>query len=95
VIERSQTVNRYDFINRKWKFFKQWLRDITKCYYVKSLEIDETTNTLTFKKVYQMRGVKFESDVTMEAIWEEEELPNEEMKITVYVRTQEDEKTKS
>ena len=42
-----------------------------------------------------MRGVKFESDVTMEAIWEEEELPNEEMKITVYVRTQEDEKTKS
>lgn len=88
MIERSQVVNRYNFINSKWRFFKQWLRDITKCYYVKNLKINEAHNMLTFQKVYQMRGIKLESKVVMEALWEEEELENEDMKITVYVREQ-------
>lgn len=90
MIERSQVVNKYNFINSKWRFFKQWLRDVTKCYYVKNLKIDEVHNVLTFQKVYQMQGIKFESKVTMEALWEEEELDNEEVKVTVYVREQKD-----
>jgi hypothetical protein len=88
MIERSQVVNRYDFINAKWHFFKKWLRDITKCYYVKNLKIDEITNTLTFQKVYQKSGIKFESKVTMEALWEEKQHEGEKMTITIYVREQ-------
>lgn len=90
MISRSKVVNRYDFINRKWRFFKKWLADVTKCYYVKNIEIDEATNTLTFQKVYKMQGIKFDSSVVMEAIWEEEDLEGENMQITVYVRERQD-----
>lgn len=86
MISSSRQVNRYDFINKKWVFFKKWMKKLNKCYFVKDIEIDEATKTFTFKKVYKIGIVKIESENTMEAIWEEEELEGEQMKITVYVR---------
>jgi len=81
-----QEVHRLKYISRKWRFFKDLFAKVTKCWYVKDIELDEANNVATFKKVYKIGGIKLESAVVMEAIWEEADLGNDKMKITVYVQ---------
>lgn len=86
MISLSQEIRRLKYISGKWRFFKNIFAKITKCWYVKDIVLDEVNNVATFRKVYKIGGIKLESKVTMEAIWEEEEIGNEKLKITVYVQ---------
>jgi len=86
MLSLSQEVHRLKYISCKWRFFKDLFTKVTKCWYVKDIELDEVNNVGTFKKVYKIGGIKLESKVLMEAIWEEEVLENDKMKITVYVQ---------
>ena len=86
MISRSQEVHRLKYINGKWRFFKNLFAKATNCWYVKDIDLDEVNNVATFRRVFKIGGIKMESKVLMEVIWEEEEIGDEQMKITVYVQ---------
>lgn len=93
MIHKSKEINYYNFINNKWRFFKDWLREFYRCYFIKDLEIDEVSKTFTFRNVYKRQGIKLEGKDIYEGIWEEEKTEGENVVITAYVRKLEQNKS--
>lgn len=89
MIQRSKEVHVLNFLNNKYRFFKEWLRTVTNCWYVTDLIVDELNQVVTFKKVYKISGIKMKGEKTMETLWEEEPLEHDRVKITIYVRERE------
>jgi hypothetical protein len=86
MISRSKEVHKLKYINNKWRFFKELFTKTTNCWFAKDIELDEANKVATFRRVFKISGIKMESKILMEAIWEEEDLGNERIKITVYVQ---------
>lgn len=85
MISKTKVFSKRLFFNSTWRNLKNFLKIITKCRYVKELELDELNQTFSFRRVFFKNNIKIPSNKLLYGKWEVTELNIDDIEVKVTI----------
>jgi len=85
MVGKDFKINKKTFRKRKLSTLQHKLRVLMKCYTVVNFDLDEETQSFTFKKTYRINGIKMDDPKGYSGRFEVEDLDDDNIKLRIIV----------